>query len=79
VIVTGHLHTPFVEALPFGDRLTYATGCGTLSERLRGRPPSILQLESDGAALVAESLDCSGEEARTIWRVTYPLRPRGGS
>lgn len=79
VIVTGHLHTPFLEPLPFGDGLTCAAGCGTLSERLRGVPPSILALESDGRAIAAEALDCSGSDARALWRRTLALRPRLGA
>ena len=31
LVLTGHLHTPFVQPLPFGDGLTYAVGAGTLS------------------------------------------------
>src|SRR5690606_17766941 len=39
LILTGHLHVAFAEALPFGDGLTWAVGSGTaLSRRLRGAP-----------------------------------------
>ncbi len=41
LVLTGHLHTPFVEALPFGDGLSWAVGSGSaMSRRLRGTPAS---------------------------------------
>ncbi|MBU6373208.1 MAG: metallophosphoesterase [Alphaproteobacteria bacterium] len=79
VIVTGHLHMPFVEAAPYGDGLTYATGCGTLSERLRGTPPSMLTLDSDGDWLAATCIDCSGAEPSPRWTKRRKLRPRRSS
>lgn len=76
VIVTGHLHMPFVEPLPFGDGLTYAAGCGTLSERVRGVRPSILTLEAEGDLLRATVIDCSGDIAEPGSTLTSRLRPR---
>ena len=38
--LSGHLHRPFAQAFPFGDRNTWSVGCGTLSHRQRGAPAS---------------------------------------
>ena len=40
LVLTGHLHRPFAQAFPFGDRHTWSIGCGTLSQRQRGTPAS---------------------------------------
>lgn len=40
LVLTGHLHRPFAQAFPFGDRKTWSVGCGTLSQRQRGAPAS---------------------------------------
>lgn len=45
LVLTGHLHTPFAVPYPYGDRRTYAVGCGTLSLRERGFPPSFNVIE----------------------------------
>lgn len=76
VVVSGHLHMPFLEAAPQGDGLTYAAGCGTLSERVRGAPPSVLTLEWDGGPLQATCIDCSGPESSARWTERRPLRAR---
>lgn len=49
LILTGHLHAPFVQTLSFGDAKTVAIGAGTLSLRERGNPPSfsVLDIEAD--------------------------------
>jgi 3',5'-cyclic AMP phosphodiesterase CpdA len=39
VILSGHIHLPFVTAIPFGDGKTQAIGSGTLSHRERGAAP----------------------------------------
>jgi len=43
-VLTGHLHRPFAEPLPFGDRKTWSVGSGTLSHRQRGAPASFTTL-----------------------------------
>jgi predicted phosphodiesterase len=40
LVMTGHIHVPFVWPLSLGDGRTYAVGAGTLSLRERGAPPS---------------------------------------
>jgi 3',5'-cyclic AMP phosphodiesterase CpdA len=39
LILSGHIHLPFVTAIPFGDGKTQAVGSGTLSLRERGAAP----------------------------------------
>ena len=76
VVLTGHLHAPFVQALPFGDERTYAVGAGTLSLRERGAPPSFNVIEIDGDQMTVKAMawnERSLEVSRT-WSV--PLRPR---
>jgi 3',5'-cyclic AMP phosphodiesterase CpdA len=76
VVMTGHLHTPFVEALPYGDQRTYVVGAGTLSLRLRGVPPGFNVLDVAGDQLTVTALGWTGRElhVQQTWSVT--LRPR---
>lgn len=60
LILTGHLHVPFAEALPFGDRCTYAVGCGTLSLRERGFPPSFNLIETEPGCVRITALGWTG-------------------
>ena len=45
LITTGHVHVPFAVPIDLSDRFSYAIGCGTLSHRERGAPPSFNQIE----------------------------------
>jgi 3',5'-cyclic AMP phosphodiesterase CpdA len=76
LVVSGHLHKPFVYALPFGDGLTYAIGAGTLSLRARGAPPGFNIIEIDGQRLSVVTMAWTGQrlEVERSWEV--PLRPR---
>jgi 3',5'-cyclic AMP phosphodiesterase CpdA len=40
LITTGHVHVPFALPIDLSDRCSYAIGCGTLSHRERGAPPT---------------------------------------
>jgi len=40
LVLTGHLHRPFAQPFPYGDKNTWSLGCGTLSHRQRGTPAS---------------------------------------
>ena len=76
VVMTGHLHWPFVQPLPHGDGLTYAVGAGTLSARLRGAPPGFNIIETLGEELSVTAMAWDGRalSAERNWRV--PLRRR---
>jgi 3',5'-cyclic AMP phosphodiesterase CpdA len=47
LIMTGHIHSPFANALPYGDGKTIATGASTLSRRIRGTPAGFNQIDID--------------------------------
>ena len=47
LVLTGHIHAPFVMAYPFGDGQTQAVGAGTLSWRERGAPAGFNIIEAD--------------------------------
>lgn len=48
-VLTGHVHDPFDIEHKVGDRAVRLIGAGTLSERLRDRPPSFNEITIDGA------------------------------
>ena len=76
MVLTGHLHAPFVQALPFGDERTFAIGAGTLSLRRRGSRPSFNVIEIEGDRLGVTAMAWTGQrlEIDKSWNVT--LRPR---
>jgi len=76
VVMSGHVHTPFVQPLPFGDGLTYAVGAGTLSLRLRGAPPgfNVIEKLGDELSVTAMAWDGRAFSVDRVWVV--PLRRR---
>ncbi len=78
LILTGHVHNPFVSALPFGDRHTYAVGAGTLSLRLRGAPVSFNDITLKGDCITVVAMGWSGSEFSPYrtWAVPRRLHPR---
>jgi hypothetical protein len=73
--VTGHLHAPFIQALPYGDGMTYAVGASTLSLRERGARPGFNVIEVCGPALTVTAMAWNGR-ALAVERV-WPARLRG--
>ena len=71
IITTGHVHVPF--ALPIGleDHCSYAIGCGTLSHRERGSPPSFNSIEWDRTQITVTAVLWTGErfEPGQTWRL----------
>ena len=75
LITTGHVHVPF--ALPveldggLPDRCSYAVGCGTLSHRERGSPPSFNRIDWDAAEIVVTAVVWTGQrfEDHQVWRL----------
>jgi len=68
LVLSGHIHAPFVWPYAFGDGKTYAVGAGTLSVRERGVPPSFNVVEIEEAAIRVAALQWTGshyEPART--------------
>lgn len=72
LILTGHIHTAFAHALPFGDCHTYAVGAATLSMRERGAPAGYNCIEADEAAIRITSMGWTGThfEAQRSWGFT---------
>ncbi|KQW81989.1 metallophosphoesterase family protein [Brevundimonas sp. Root1279] len=71
IITTGHVHVPFALPINVGDHCSYAVGCGTLSHRERGAPPSFNQIEWDAKEIVVTAIAWTGEgfEAKQTWRL----------
>jgi 3',5'-cyclic AMP phosphodiesterase CpdA len=71
LIMTGHTHIPFALPIDLSDRCSYAVGCGTLSHRERGAPPSFNQVEWDEREIVVTVIQWSGSrfEPAQVWRL----------
>lgn len=71
LITTGHVHVPFALSIDLSDRCSYAIGCGTLSHRERGAPPSFNRIEWDGREIVVTAVAWTGSgfEDRQTWRL----------
>lgn len=76
LVLTGHIHAPFVMAYPYGDGLAYAVGAGTLSRRERGVPAGFNLIEADAATLTITAQAWTGSRFET-WRTwSVPRRSR---
>jgi putative NIF3 family GTP cyclohydrolase 1 type 2 len=49
-VLTGHVHDPFDVAHEVNGRTVRLIGAGTLSERVRSKPPSFNEIRVDGAS-----------------------------
>lgn len=72
LVLTGHVHVPFVHAFGDGDGQTYAVGCGTLSTRERGAPAgfNIIEFDAREVRVVAQGWTGSRFEPVRTWAVT---------
>ncbi|HEY1224498.1 MAG TPA: metallophosphoesterase [Brevundimonas sp.] len=61
LVMTGHVHVPFALPINLGDACSYAVGCGTLSKRERGAPPSFNQVEWDAKAITVTAMAWRGD------------------
>lgn len=77
LILTGHIHSPFAMALPYGDGHTYAVGASTLSVRERGSPAGFNVLEFDESTIGVHALAWTGS-AFEPWRDWSFQRRAGG-
>jgi len=77
LVLTGHIHAPFVMAYPYGDGLAYAVGAGTLSRRERGVPAGFNLIEADSATLIITAQAWTGSGFET-WR-NWSAPRRGAS
>lgn len=71
LIATGHVHVPFALPIRLGDHCSYAVGCGTLSHRERGAPPSFNRIEWDARQIVVTAVAWTGErfEDSESWKL----------
>ena len=71
LITTGHVHVPFALGIDLSDRCSYAIGCGTLSHRERGAPPSFNRIEWDAREIVVTAVVWTGRrfEDHQTWRL----------
>jgi 3',5'-cyclic AMP phosphodiesterase CpdA len=68
LILSGHVHTPFAFALPFGDGRTYSVGAATLSLRERGTPAGFNVIETEPDCIRVKAMAWTGstfEPSRT--------------
>ncbi len=61
LIMTGHVHVPFALAIDLSDRCSYAVGCGTLSKRERGAPPSFNDVSWSAHEIVVTAMEWNGQ------------------
>lgn len=75
LVLSGHIHTPFVAPYPFGDGQTRAVVSGTLSVRERGVPPSFNIIEIDPAEIRVTAMAFERIEF-VVWRTwAFDRRP----
>jgi 3',5'-cyclic AMP phosphodiesterase CpdA len=67
LVLTGHIHAPFVWPFAHGDGHTYAVGAGTLSLRERGAPPSFSLIAIEPGAIEVTALAWTGARFEN-WR-----------
>jgi 3',5'-cyclic AMP phosphodiesterase CpdA len=72
LVLTGHVHVPFVHALSEGDGQTHAVGCGTLSIRERGAPAGFNIIEFDGKDVQVTAQGWTGSKFEPVrtWAIT---------
>lgn len=71
LITTGHVHVPFALPIDLSDRCSYAIGCGTLSHRERGTPPSFNEIVWDRHQITINAIAWTGErfECSQSWKL----------
>ena len=67
LVLTGHVHAPFVLPYPGGDGHTWAVGASTLSIRERDAPIGFNCIEVDEAIIRVTALAWTGSHFET-WR-----------
>lgn len=71
LVVSGHVHVPFALPIRLADHCSYAVGCGTLSHRERGAPPSFNRIEWDAEEVTVSAVawDGRGFADHQTWRL----------
>ena len=80
LVLTGHIHAPFVHPYPFSDGCTQAVGSGTLSVRERGVPPGFNVIEVDDVDIRITALAWERTQFVTwrTWSVPRRCVPKSG-
>ncbi len=74
LILTGHVHNPFVLALPVADPGVYAIGAGTLSVRTRGTPASFSTIVVEDATFEVTAQGWTGDRFEPMQSWSLPRR-----
>jgi 3',5'-cyclic AMP phosphodiesterase CpdA len=74
LITTGHVHVPFALPIDLSDRCSYAIGCGTLSHRERGTPPSFNEIVWDKHRITINAMAWTGQRFECSQSWTLPRR-----
>jgi len=76
IILTGHIHSPFVFPLAVGEGRTLAIGASTLSTRERGVPPGFNIVRHDPENLQITAHGWTGSHFETVRTWGIPRKPR---
>ena len=74
LVLTGHIHSPFVMPYPYGDGQTQAVGAGTLSVRERGAPAGFNMIEADELEIRVCAMAWNGHALAPWMNWTAPRR-----
>jgi 3',5'-cyclic AMP phosphodiesterase CpdA len=76
LVLSGHIHAPFVWPYPCDDHRTYGVGAGTLSVRERGVPPgfNLIEVEEAEIRVTALAFERTAYQPFRTWAVDR--RPR---
>ena len=79
LVLTGHVHVPFALPLTLAGHACYAIGAGTLSQRIRGAPPSFSTVIMTDAAFEVTVQAWNGQsfEPHAVWRLLRGSRVAG--
>ncbi len=76
LVLSGHIHAPFVWPYSCGDGRTHAVGAGTLSTRERGVAPSFNVVELEERDIRVTALGWSGSHYAPLRSWSLERRPR---
>lgn len=62
LISTGQVHVPFALPITPGDHCSCAVGCGTISHRELGQPPSFNRIEGNADHIIVTATARSGRQ-----------------
>ncbi|WP_337186816.1 metallophosphoesterase [Phenylobacterium sp.] len=75
LVLSGHIHAPFVWPYPHGDGRTWAVGAGTLSVRERGVPPGFNTIEVEDGTVRVTALAWTGSSYEPFRTWALERRP----